>query len=69
MRSGLSTNQRWAIGRFNNLGHCKRFAGTGDAKQDLVFIAGFHAAKKLTDRSGLIAARLIRAFEFERHER
>jgi hypothetical protein len=25
--------------------------------------------KKLTDRSGLIAARLVRAFEFERHER
>ena len=60
--------QRRAIRSFDNFSHGECLAGTGDAEQNLVLVSSFDAAKKLTDRRGLVSARLVRALEFESHE-
>ena len=58
-------NDGWAIGSFDDARHGKGFAGAGYAEKHLVLFAAIHAAGKLLDGGRLVAARLIRASEFE----
>ncbi len=57
------------VAGFDQLGHRKCFAGTGDAEQYLVLVAGFDAARELFDSRGLIATGLIIAAQLEVHGR
>src|SRR5256885_6536545 len=60
-------NERGAVGAGDDAGHGKRFAGTGDAKKDLMLVTGVETAGKKIDGGRLIAARLVAALEFEVH--
>ena len=52
-------NQRRAIQRLDHLRHREGLAGTGDAEQDLMLLAGLDAGHEFFDGAALIAPRLV----------
>jgi hypothetical protein len=49
----------------DDVGHGERLARAGDAQQDLVFLTVTHALDELRDGLGLVAGRLMRAYELK----
>lgn len=51
--------KRRALHRLDNLGHRERFAGAGDAQQNLIELTGLDTRDKLGDRLRLVASRFV----------